>query len=45
MTYKLAMAENSKGLFVFTEYLIFVSILGIYLKKWEKFNLHIDIPP
>ena len=34
-----------KGLFVFTEYLIFVSVLGIYLKKWEKFRLHIDEPP
>ena len=36
---------NSKGLFVFTEYIILVSILGIHLKKWGKFKLHIDEPP
>ena len=41
----LAIAWNSKELFVFTKYLIFVIILWIHLKKWEKFKLHVDEPP
>ena len=45
MNFKLAIAGKSKVFFVFIEYINFVSILGIYLKKWEKFKLHIDEPP
>ena len=42
---KLTIAGNSKRLFILTEHLIFVSILRICLKKWEKLKLHIDKLP
>ena len=41
---KLAIAWNSKGLFVFTEYLIFVSILGIHLKNGKSSNCILTNP-
>ena len=42
---QISYSENSKGILFLTEHLIFMNILGIHYKKWEKIKLHIDKPP
>ena len=42
---QISYSGEQKGTFRFHKYLVFVSIRGLYLIKWENFKLHFDEPP